>query len=52
MEERRRKGLCYYCDEKYNAAHRCQRGKVFLMEGCELISDEHWMILESEGTDN
>jgi hypothetical protein len=52
MEERRRKGLCYYCDEKYNAAHRCQRGKVFLMEGCELISDEHWMIPESEGIDN
>lgn len=23
MQERRDKGLCYYCDEKYQLGHRC-----------------------------
>jgi hypothetical protein len=40
MEERRRKGLCYYCDEKYNPSHRCLKGKIYLMEGCELVQEE------------
>jgi hypothetical protein len=37
MEERRRKGLYYYYNDKYSPTHRCLKGKVFLMEGCELM---------------
>jgi hypothetical protein len=35
QEERRRKGLCYNCDEKYTRGHNrvCQR--LFLLEGIE-----------------
>lgn len=29
--------LCYYCDDKYSPTHQCLKGKVFLMEGCELM---------------
>ncbi|XP_061356872.1 uncharacterized protein LOC133301271 [Gastrolobium bilobum] len=30
MMERREKGLCYYCDEKFNRSHVC-KGKMFLL---------------------
>ncbi|KAL5785559.1 hypothetical protein ACOSQ2_007951 [Xanthoceras sorbifolium] len=30
--ERHQKGLCYYCDEKYVAGHRCKRPQLFMME--------------------
>lgn len=35
MEERRSKGLYYYCDEKYHVGHRCSRPKLFLLDGLE-----------------
>lgn len=35
MQERREMGLCYYCDEKFHAGHRCNRPKIFLLEGLE-----------------
>ncbi|KAL5554076.1 hypothetical protein UlMin_041477 [Ulmus minor] len=30
--ERREKGLCYYCDEKFVAGHRCKRPQLFMIE--------------------
>ena len=30
LRERRRQGLCYYCDEKYNPSHKCQ-AKCFVL---------------------
>ncbi|KAL5556185.1 hypothetical protein UlMin_038421, partial [Ulmus minor] len=30
--ERREKGLCYYCDEKFVAGHRCERPQLFMIE--------------------
>ncbi|CAL5444953.1 unnamed protein product [Camellia sinensis] len=30
--ERREKGLCYYCDEKFNPGHCCQRPKPDMIE--------------------
>lgn len=33
MHERRKRGLCYYCDEKFHPGHRCNRPKIFLLEG-------------------
>ena len=40
QEERRRKGLCYNCDEKYSRGHNrvCQR--LFLLEGIEDEDDD------------
>lgn len=33
MEERRRKGLCFNCDEKFQPGHQCKSAKLFLLEG-------------------
>jgi hypothetical protein len=33
MQERREEGLCYCCDERYQPGHRCNRPKIFLLEG-------------------
>jgi hypothetical protein len=33
MQERRERGLCYYCDDKYMPGHQCNRPKIFLLEG-------------------
>ncbi|KAA8534845.1 hypothetical protein F0562_029939 [Nyssa sinensis] len=38
MKERRDKGLCYNCDDKWAPGHRCKSAKLFIME-CE-NSDE------------
>jgi hypothetical protein len=36
MEERRKKGLCYFCDAKWNRGHVCEGGpKLFLIEEVE-----------------
>ena len=38
MEERRKQGLCYNCDEKWQLGHNCKGAKVFLLEGlCEEV---------------
>ena len=33
MEERRRQGLCYNCDEKWQMWDKCKGAKLFLLEG-------------------
>ncbi|KAF5463169.1 hypothetical protein F2P56_019105 [Juglans regia] len=40
MQERREKGLCYYCDEKFHIGHKCNKPKLFLLEGIELSEKE------------
>ena len=30
--KRREKGLCYYCDEKFVAGHRCERPQLFMIK--------------------
>ena len=32
MEERRKQGLCYNCDEKWYLGHKCKGAKLFLLE--------------------
>ena len=32
MEERRKQGLCYNCDEKWQMGHKCKGAKLFLLE--------------------
>uniref|UniRef100_A0A6N2N061 H15 domain-containing protein n=1 Tax=Salix viminalis TaxID=40686 RepID=A0A6N2N061_SALVM len=33
MRERREKGLCYNCDEKWGLGHKCKAARLFVMEG-------------------
>jgi hypothetical protein len=41
MEERRKQGLCYYCDDKYAPGHKCHEQKFFQIDGSEdRMSDE------------
>lgn len=37
MKEIREKGLCYFCDKKWNPSHKCKKARIFLMEGMELF---------------
>jgi len=39
MEERRRKGLCFNCDEKFQPGHQCKSANLFLLEGLYLFQD-------------
>ena len=36
MDERRKRGLCYNCGEKWGVGHECKNAKLFLLEGIEL----------------
>lgn len=36
MEERRKQGLCYNCDEKWHLGHKCKGAKLFLLEGWDV----------------
>lgn len=31
MEERRKKSLCYHCDEKWQSGHQCKGARIFLL---------------------
>lgn len=43
MDEKRANGLCYYCDEKYTAEHKCSRRKqLFILELEEELEDSLW----------
>lgn len=37
MKDRREKGLCYYCDSKWNPLHKCSNLKLFMVEGTESV---------------
>ena len=39
MEERKKKGLCYNCDDKWAPRHKCKQATLFLLEGVEVTSD-------------
>jgi hypothetical protein len=41
MKERRSKGLCYTCDEKWNPSHVCKTPKLYLMQVIEGNKGEH-----------
>ncbi|KAF5468519.1 hypothetical protein F2P56_012664 [Juglans regia] len=64
MDEKRKKGLCYHCDEKWNPMHICKAPKVYLLhvedtagstleiqeEGDEtLVTNEQLVTEEEEG---
>ena len=37
MDEKRKKGLCYNCDEKWGPRHKGKNVKLFLLEGIDII---------------
>ena len=39
MKERRDKGLCYNCDDKWAPGHKCKSARLFIME-CDESSDD------------
>lgn len=39
-QERREKGLCYFCEDKYQPGHRCNKPRLYLLEGVELEGKE------------
>ena len=47
LQERRVKGLCYNCNEKFVPGHRCK--KLFLIELCEAEGDGD-VVMEEEDT--
>ena len=49
MEERRKKGLCYNCDYKWQYGHKCQTPKLFSIDFVEL--GEGSTELEEKGDD-
>jgi len=40
MVERRKQGLCYYCDEKYSLGHKCKEPKLFQIDAIDHSSFE------------
>jgi hypothetical protein len=42
MKERRSKGLCYTCDEKWNPSHVCKTPRLYLMQGIGANKGEHF----------
>ena len=41
MKERKSKGLCYTCDEKWNPAHVCKVPKIYMMQGGEVQQGDY-----------
>jgi hypothetical protein len=48
MSERRKKGLCYNCDERWSSDHRCKDRKLYLIEEVEDEEAELVKIEEEE----
>lgn len=40
MVERRKQGLCYYCDEKYSPGHKCKEHNFFQIDATDYSSTE------------
>ncbi len=59
MSERRKKGLCYHCDEKWSVGHKCKSMKLYLIEevsecevDCEIEkNEEEYVELGDEGAE-
>jgi len=40
MKERCEKGICYYCDDKWQPDHKCKSLRLYLLSGMELPPDD------------
>ena len=41
IEERKKRGLCYNCDDKWAPGHKCKHATLFLLEGVEVPLDSN-----------
>ena len=48
MRERREKGLCYNCDDKWGPDHKCKSARLFIMES-EGWEGEEMLLTERTG---
>lgn len=39
LEEKKAKGLCFRCNEKYTMGHQCKKKQLYVMEGEQEDSD-------------
>lgn len=47
LEEKRRKGLCYWCDKKYSTDHNCKSKKLYNLE----VIGENFIKNKESGTE-
>lgn len=47
LEEKRRKGLCYWCDKKYSTDHSCKSKKLYNLE----VIGENFIKNKESGTE-
>jgi hypothetical protein len=40
MWERRKKGLCYNCEEKWSHTHKCKAPKLYILLGTEIFAED------------
>ena len=40
FDDQRAKGLCFWCDEKYEVGHNCKRNQLYLVEVRENSEEE------------
>ncbi|XP_035551104.1 uncharacterized protein LOC118349683 [Juglans regia] len=40
MQERRNKGLCYFCEDKWHQGHKCIKPNIYVLEGMNILDDE------------
>ena len=48
MEERRKKELCYYCDDKWFMGHKCKTPKISYMDGLQEVDCQGVQYLQLE----
>ena len=48
MNERREKGLCYNCDEKFIPGHKCKSLTLFLVDGNDYCDEDMDCSLDSD----
>jgi hypothetical protein len=51
MKERRDKGLCYYCDDKWLPGHKCKSLRLYLMSGLKLPPEDTFKDVYYDSTD-
>ena len=48
MEERKKKGLCYNCDEKWVPSHKCKNAMLFLLDYVEIVQEANFDVQITE----
>ena len=55
-KDRRERGLCYYCDDKFAPRHKCRTPRLFMMEASheddEVLDEESQKALENVASDS